>query len=209
MPAIPSTECLLELHRRLLAADPVAPAELTQHALDALADELRRGSHRIRDDCVVFDAATDAILELAKRPQAFDPARLHLWAYLKMAARGNLANILKKERRHHDRVLRFAVVELRGSAGNIEIASPSDDVADQEIARARIDALVTGPINSMSVEDLAVLRLIAAGERATGPYATILGLAHQPESEQRHFVKQAKDRLLKRLKRSVPGTLDD
>lgn len=208
MPERPSTECLLDLHRRLLAIDPVAPAELTQVAVDALAEELRQGSRRIRDDCVALDAATDAILEFAKQPRAFDPARLDPWAYLKMAARGNAANILKKEWRHRDRVFRFAEVELRGSAGNKEIARPPDEVADQEIARARLDALASGPINAMPAEDIAVLRLIAAGERATGPYATILGLADRPEHEQRRCVKQAKDRVIKRLKRSVPEELN-
>jgi len=208
MPGGISTEHLLALHRRLLAADPVAPAELAHAAIDALADELREGSRRIRDDCTALDAATDAVLEFSKQPQTYDPSRLTPWAYLRMAARRNLANTLRKESRHRNRILRFANVALHGAAGNKEVASPSTDLADQERARVRLDALSAGPICAMPAEDHAVLRLIADGERATGPFAAILGITSQPEHEQRRRVKQAKDRVLKRLTRSAPEELD-
>lgn len=199
----PPPERLTDLHRRLRAGDPIASAELAELAIHPLAQELRVGRARARDETFAIDAATDAVLDLAKRPDSYDPAVMAVWSYLCMAARRNLANLLLKERRHTGRILRFAAVELPTAARNEAPVRPLEEMADAELARKRLAALASGPMNSLSSEDLAVLRLVADGERDTGRFAAAMGCADRPREEQQRLVKQVKDRLLRRLKRSI------
>jgi hypothetical protein len=47
-----------------------------------------------------------------------------------------------------------------------------------------------------------IFRLLAEGERSTSAYAAILGVGSRPVPEQRHAVKNAKDKLYKFLRRN-------
>jgi hypothetical protein len=49
-----------------------------------------------------MQAAADAVLNYAERPERFDPARLDLEGYLTMSAQGDLLNALAKHRRHRE-----------------------------------------------------------------------------------------------------------
>ncbi len=200
---------LADLHRRLLAGDPVAPAELAELAIEPLAHELRIGKGRVRDETLSIDAATDAVLELAKRPETYDPSVMAVWSFLYMAARRNLANRLVAEGRHARRILRSGSVELREPARNEDSENPLDKLAEAESAGKGLANLASGPMDSLSSEDLAVLRLVAGGERDTARFAAVMGVADRPREEQQKLVKQAKDRLLKRLRRSASEGPDD
>lgn len=205
----PPPERLNDLHRRLLVDDPIAPAELAELTIEPLAHELRFGRGRTRDENHAVDAATDAVLDLAKHPASFIAGRMTIWSFLCMAARRNLANALLKERRHAARVLRFAAVALPPSARKEGAVTPLNELADAELAHKRLAELTSGPVSSLSPEELAVLRLVADGERDTARFAAVMGCADRSMDEQRRLVKQAKDRLLKRLKRSVSEDSDD
>lgn len=205
----PPPERLADVHRRLLAGDPVAPAELAELAIEPLAHDLSLGKRRLRDETFAVDAATDAVLDFAKRPGAYDPSAMAVWSFLCMAARRNLANRLVAERRHTGRVFRFGSVELRARVRNRDAESPLDELAEGEFARKRLADLASGPMEPLSTEDLAVLRLVADGERDTERFATVMGVADRPREEQQKLVKQAKDRLLKRLRRYASEGPDD
>lgn len=209
MASKPPPECLDDLHRRLLAGDPIAPAELAELAIEPLTQELRHGRGRQRDETHAIDAATDAVFDLSKHPESFDPSAMAVWSFLCMAARRNLANIFLKERRHAGRIFRFADVALPTSARNQGGVTPLDGLADAERAQKRLAELASGPMSSISPEELAVLRLLADGERDTVRFAVVMGCADRPVDEQRLLVKQTKDRLLKRLKRSVSEGSDE
>jgi hypothetical protein len=206
----PLPEHLAELHRRLLARDPVAPAELAESTIEPLAKELRIGTGRVRDEQLSIDAATDAALELARRAEKYDPTKMAVWSFLCMAARRNLANALLKERRHAARVFfRSAAVALPPSVRNRASVRPLDQLADAELARTRLAELASGPMSTLPPEDLAVLRLMAAGERETARFAAVIGCADRPRKEQQRLVKQVKDRLLKQLRRSASEGSDE
>src|SRR4051794_5298532 len=84
------------LHRRLVAGDATAPAELALRFLDPLIAWLR-GRNRVPQE-VCVEAAEDAWLALVKSPTTYDPARgKSLEAYLRMSAQGDLANLLRRE----------------------------------------------------------------------------------------------------------------
>jgi tRNA C32,U32 (ribose-2'-O)-methylase TrmJ len=65
--------------------------------------------------------------------------------------------------------------------------------------QARLDAQVA----ELSIEEARVFRLMREGVRDTAAYARALGIADRPRNEQKATVKQIKDRLLKRFKRSL------
>lgn len=204
MSAKPTPEHLIDVHRRLLDNDAAAPAELAELVIEPLALELMRGPKRPRDEAFAVDAATDAVLECAKDPRSFDPSRLPLWSFLRMAARRDLANRILKERRHAGLVRRYADVALPASARN-KPTDPMDGLVEAELARKQLEGLTLGPMKSLADPDLAVLRLVAEGVRDTARFAAVMGLNDQPVQEQRRLVKQAKDRILKRLKRHAAG----
>ncbi|HEX5502911.1 MAG TPA: sigma factor [Thermomicrobiales bacterium] len=200
-PPPPSAEEGRALHARLLAGDPVAPADLAAAYLDHLARWLLARNPLVRDPHFHDEAAEDALLNLIKHPGSYDPARLGLTAYLHMSARGDLLNLLSKERRHRARRADLAAVELSPVVGK-ELWDTANDPA--RIVERQADAAAPpGPtLPDLTAEEEAVLALMRDRERHNDAYARVLGLADRPIAEQRREVKRVKDRLNKRLERA-------
>src|SRR5262245_31282044 len=113
------------LHARLLARDPVAPSELADLYLPPLAAWLLRRFPQV-DPHLVEDAATDAALDTAQHPERYDPARLPLGSYLRMAARGDVLNALQKVRRRANGQTSLDAVERHGVARNVTTEGTHD-----------------------------------------------------------------------------------
>lgn len=194
------------LHRRLLAGDPLAPSDLAVAYLDALAAWLTAhnpGAHP--HECQT--AAADALLSLMKNPAAYKPELRSLQGYLRMAATGDLRNLLKSTSRHTWRSLSFEDVELSGEARKLvqEDSDPADIVARREGETPSVIGLPALPEVVQAVftqEEQQVRQLMWRGERSTAVYAAILHIADRPVEEQRREVKRMKDRLKKRLQRA-------
>src|SRR5207245_3457630 len=94
----------LHLHRRLLDADPVASSEFAVEYLGPLIAWLTRTNSRRIAPEFIEEAAGEALICLIKNPQRFDASRnrgrLPLFSYLRLAAKRDLQNLLKKEKRH-------------------------------------------------------------------------------------------------------------
>mgnify|MGYP005858100205 CR=1 FL=1 len=183
------------LHRRLMAGDPTAPADLfAAYYEDVVAWLRRQGLSLPRgvDPDVYYEAAFRALTSYAQRPSAYDPARRGLRGYLRMAARGDLLNLLERERRRA-RLLAPLDVADAAAARNRERGGPEE--------ASEAEALVARVREERPEAERRVLDLMAQGERRIAPYVEALGLAHLPGDEQRRRVKQAKDRLKKRLRR--------
>jgi len=206
---VPSPEQLAELHQLLLAGDATAPAMLAEAVLDELTRRVESHSRRTRDPQLVADAVVDAVMDFVKAPERFDPSQMGILSFLEMAARRNLSNALVSLRRQNMRILQAGAVALEESARNEKERRPLDALSRRERTRRMLDAIDAEQSKSFSPEEVAVLRLIADGERATDRYAEVLGLSDKPVVEQRRIVKQVKDRLMKRLKRSIAGIDDD
>jgi hypothetical protein len=189
-----------DLHRRLLNGDPVAPAVLARTYLGPVVQRLGATSPGVGDDTLIQDAATDALLNYAERPSQFQPARSRLFPYLVMAARGDLRNALAKQRRRqrretlHDRVEDLPLVRNLVQESSGPSPATRETVSLEEVRRA-VEAVISDPT------DRRVVQLMLNGERRTEAFAKVLGIAHLANPQQRHIVKQHKDRLKKRLER--------
>jgi hypothetical protein len=189
------------LQRRLCEGDPLAPAELCLSYLEPLASWLRDNHHTL-DESLLLTAAHEAVLGLIKRPLSCDLSKLDLFAYLRMAAVGDLRNLLRQEGRHHRRREPWNVVENGEEAGNC--SGREDDPAvlleRAELRQAAEDALRSASANWAEAERR-VLELMLRGEKRTEKFAAVLGLEGLPFAEQQEEVKRVKERILKRLKR--------
>lgn len=200
MALLPDEAFERDLHRRLLDDDPVAPAVLARTYLGPVVGRLKASSPGVGDDTIFQDAATDAILNYAERPRQFDPAKSKLFSYLVMAARGDLRNALAKQRRRERREVLHNRVEDLPPARNLvqeesEPASGAGESTSLEEVRRAVEMVITDPTDRRLVE------LMLDGERRTEAFASVLGIAHLANDQQRHMVKQHKDRLKKRLER--------
>jgi hypothetical protein len=198
-----------DLHERLLAEDPLAPTDLAIAYYQRLERWLTRTNRHV-DPHLCATAAGDAIISLSKNPSAYRPDRGSLERYLRMAAQGDLKNLLRAERRHAERRVSLEAVELSPLAGNAlrdPEADPALIVERRERLAERTASRSSAIWGRLTAVEVAVLSLMQEGERKTIRYAEALGIADLPEPEQRRVVKRAKDRLKKRLARSraAPG----
>jgi DNA-directed RNA polymerase specialized sigma24 family protein len=195
-PDWPDAATCANLHRRLAAGDPTATADFAAALLDPLVAYLWAG-HPGTDDHLFYDAAIEALLSVMRNPAVYHPERAELPAFLRMAAKGDLLNLLAKERRHQDRREPADCVELEAVAGN---SPPEDDDLPS------FDAPQFAPvIAALSEADRRVLDLMRAGERRTEAFAAVLGVTGLSAGEQQREVKRVKERIFKRLKRAGGG----
>lgn len=194
-----------DLHARLLADDPTAPADLADAYLEPLAAWLEVRYPKLHPhDCTT--AAEDAIMSLIKNPSSYRPERQQrasLLAYLRMSATAKLSNVQRAERRHSSRRANLEVVELSPTMGKYlwdEEADPAR-IAERREAVADLQAPVPLPAG-LSPQEEQVLQLMDEKERRTAVFARVLGLEHLPQAEQQQEVKRVKDRLHKRRLRA-------
>jgi RNA polymerase sigma-70 factor (ECF subfamily) len=204
---VPTEEWLNDIHERLLARDPVAPADLAANILDILIYKLSIKYYYLNDPDIIFDAASDAILSYTKNPKQFNPSKRGLLGYLQMAAEGDLKNALSKISRRQKREVISNDVELTLLGGNISLRrvfSQNEDVAldDKRKLKKAHSAMSTLFKDS---KDLKMAELILKGERSTATFATVLGLQEMSIAEQKSEVKRHKDRIKKRLERYLKG----
>lgn len=115
-----------------------------------------------------------------------------------MAARRNVSNLLRGEKRRKAREGRYgqasleSPVELYVSAGNLL----------QEDKKIRVQRPQGEAITILTdKKDQRIHELRLQGERRTQVFAQILGIDHLPTEVQRRQVKRAKDRIDKLLER--------
>jgi hypothetical protein len=132
---------------------------------------------------------------------------MELDAYLRMAATGDLRNLLRRERRHHRHRRDWESVEH--SPEPWKYLGREDDpalrlcIAEAHAeVRARVPARVWA---GLSAVERPALELLLQGEHRTEVFARACGLAHLPRAEQEREVKRLKDRVKARVKRAGGG----
>jgi DNA-directed RNA polymerase specialized sigma24 family protein len=200
-PSFPPVADGFALHLRLCDQDSTTPADVCQAYLGPLLAWLESRS-RHADPHLLQTAAQDALLAYVQRPQAYDPARLDLGAYLRMAARRDLLNLLCKERRHHRGRIPWGAVEEDEDGGNLigREEEPLVGLERAEEAEAWCQFL-RQVAEGFTEGERGVLGLLLAGERRTAAYAAVVGCGGLPGDEQEREVKRVKDRVKKRLER--------
>lgn len=184
-----------ELHERLLAQDPRAPSDLFQRYYEDLVHWLQRQFPNLApsiDGDVYYQAAFQALTSYVTNPTQYQVHRRGLRGYLRMAARGDFLNVLRREQEQARRRVPLDDVAHRLAEGNREIEQAETWDAHETIARWRAE---------MTQEEVVVLELLVQGERRTAVFAAALGIATLPQEEQQRRVKQIKDRIKKRLRR--------
>jgi hypothetical protein len=198
----PTDAQLVRLHERLLADDPVAPAELAELLLPLLRARLLGWSRTIDDPHMLPSAIGQVVAGYLSDPARFEPERGSLVAFLTMQIRGDVLNELDARRRRRQREL--------PAAAPVELEPPGRDSVVEEAALDAVDPFDMAPaaveaarqaLGEFDAMDRRLLLLMAYGVRATSAYAAVLGLSHLPVELQRKAVKQHKDRLQKRLER--------
>lgn len=207
LPEIRSTlnRRLLEIHARLLARDPIATAECAEIVLPPLKRALASIFRSVRDDALINDAAVDAYMEYVRSPERYDSQQSSLFSFLKLAAKRDLLNALRKNKKFQlARSLEEEGVELGVLSGNRPSRVSKHDQKESEIVTQIDSKERVRHIFSVVQEprDRAVLKLMMDGERKTSAFAVALGISHLSKREREHRVKQCKDRLIKYITRS-------
>ena len=204
---MPTEEWLSQIHKRLLANDPIAPADLADNVLDVLIKKLSSKYYYLHDPDIIIDAVSDALLSYIKNPKQFKPSERGLLGYLQMAAEGDLKNALSKVSRRYKKECVIDDVELTLLGGNISLRKKyvqnetflSDDKDKLKKLYSEIKTLFSDP------KDLQMAELILKGERLTATFAKLLCLEKESITVQQCAVKRNKDRIKKRIERHLKG----
>jgi len=205
---VPTEEWLREIHERLLAHDPIAPAELAEQTIDILARKLTAKYHYLNDRSLINDAVSDAILSYIKNPMQFDPSKRGLLGYLQMAAEGDLKNALSRISRRNKKEIVSDDVELTLSGGNISLRRGFIANDENTLKEKRTENIVHSAICKLfkDPKDVKIAEMIMDGERSTAAFAVVLGIRGSNDIEQKNEVKRHKDRIKKRLERYLKGS---
>lgn len=189
------------LHQRLLAGDLTASAEIAELYLPSLVEYMKARFKRVKDPHLVEMAAIDAMWNYLRRPQQYDPAKMRLESYLRMAARYDLLNLLAK---HNKEALKGRqVVELDAPGAEHEIKYEAKPRVKEQVEILaspiwqRLRELLPNPA------DLEIVLLMMEDVHETKEYAAVLGITHLSSKEQAQEVKRHKDRIKKRLQRHM------
>lgn len=189
------------LRGQLCAEDVVGASFLFRVYYLPLVEWLRERNRRL-DNGLLEEAAEQAITALIADPRTYNPERCDLFGYLRLAAAGDLKNLLRKEGRHHRHRKPWNVVEKAEADGNGfgEIEGPPALLQQAEEALAADEFLRTCS-SGWTAEEKQVLELMRCGETTTEALARVLGIEDLPFAEQQETANRVKDRLLKRLQR--------
>lgn len=194
------------LHQRLLEHDAGAVSRCCTLYIPLVHATLRRRCQAAFAH-LLEEAVDTAVFDYVKNPERYDPERLPLESYLRMAAWRDFQTLAERELRQLRRQTPLAAVELSLVGENDE---QRDDLLalPEGMTMARVwqalEQQVSDPI------DRRILRLMVIDEvRETAAYARVLGIEHWDIKRQRVEVKKVKDRLSKRLRRLGERLRDD
>ena len=199
----------LALHTRLVNGDPTASAEIAEIFLPLVVGRLAHHVAHDPDPHTAQQAAIDALVSYIQRPEQYNPNSLGLLAFLVMSAIGDQRNAADSARRRANHELEWGSGVAKGQGSpeyETEHADESDFVARIIENESNIFAWLADRIPS--VTDRSVVELMLEGVRRTEAYAIVLDITQLPLPEQVRLVKQHKDRLKARLRRSMdPETI--
>jgi len=192
------------LHQQILEGRPAAPAVLFQACRKPLLKLLNDKFGMLPGSSADLheDAAADAFMQYLKAPEKYDATRGAWITYLFQIARSRLLRLAERENRH--------LVALAGSVeldADMGYSVPADERFDPQNGLDQSDAsnLVDRARESTEFTQVErrVLDLMKKGERSTKVFAQALAIAHLGADDQRVEVKRVKDRIKKRIGRSM------
>lgn len=193
MPTAQLAARLNEIHDRMVGGSRTASRDLFLLALGPIQGYLLKTHSSLGTDDA-HDLATDAILAYLQAPGQFDPHKASLWTYLCMAAGSNAIDLLRKRGRQR--------AGLETAKQNVELcgAEANDSAYMEYSTDAQRIMRMHGARLAANEPERKLLSLLLEGENSTEAFANALGL-DPSQAATVILVKQAKDRLLLRLKR--------
>lgn len=192
---MPTEEWFSEIHRRLLEGDPTASAELAEQVIEPLTQRIAESNPGIKDQGLVTDACSDALLKYLSRPQAYDPQRRGLFGYLAMSAQGDLLNSLDSIKRKKSREKIENVVELD--------VIPRNQLSElaEKLGRDEVERQIAAVLPDRRDQEAAMM--IIDGEKATVRFAAVFGCDDADKEALERAVKRNKDRINKTMQRKL------
>ena len=186
----PNSEIESALCRRILAGDPVAPADLFAHFVEPLMSAIR---HDLRCDAEnARDSSIDALFDYLHSPSAYSPNRGRLCTFLTQIAKHKAVDRIRARSAEVRREQEFSsLVEVRESAPN--------DKMERSVEAGKLWRMIEQVIEDE--QDRLAIALILDGERSTEALANTLGIQAATPLERRREVKRHRDRLMKIVER--------
>ena len=204
MPASePSRPWQIQKHQQILNQDsPTAFAQLSEIALPYLVASLQQEFRQVEPH-LHETAAIDCLLTYYAAPEKYNPEKLSLFAYLRMAARHDLLNAIDRNNRQKRPLLSIdePTIQSQLVESDVQVNSFSLDKWLGNDANSGRRTLLQNFEATLDSTDRQLFLLMLNGVRETEPYAEIMQLDMLPLTEQRSAVKRAKDRLTKKLSR--------
>lgn len=191
-----------QLHQRVLRQDVTAFAELCEAALPHLVTFLRQRFPQY-DAHLHETASIDCLMLYRLRPEQYDPQQLSLFAFLRMAARSDLLNMLDKNGRREKRLVDINNPTIQPLLPSEDTIAEAHDIDNWLARHTRLtrQQLLQSLENELTRTDKELILLMLDGIRDSRPYALAMGISHLDTGQQRAEVKRAKDRLTKKLQR--------
>lgn len=202
IPLPPSDAEGLRLYQALGSPVPTATADFARAYLPHLAGWLQATNRRVSAD-LCDEAAVETLYNFLAASTRFDADRSKsLLGFLRLSARRDLLNLLRREARHKHDGLEENAVELAPSSGKYSGKVPGPlqllcDQEDEEERRLFLEKLRA----TLNESEQRVLELMLDGVRGTQRYVEAMAVADLPLPEQRQQVKRVKDRINKRAQR--------
>lgn len=189
-------------HHRILTGEATAFAELCEIALPHLVEFLRSGFPRV-DSHQHEMIAIDTLLSYHAKPTRYDPTQLPLFAYLRMAARGDLLNAIDKKQRQERPLQNIDAPHIQPHLPQQELLTETgqlDEWLQEHTTLSRL-AIMRALENELDAVDQEILLLMLEGVRDSEQYAVVMNISQLDNQSQRAEIKRAKDRLNKKLRR--------
>jgi RNA polymerase sigma-70 factor (ECF subfamily) len=196
----PSPEEEMLLHQRLLEHDPLAYFDVFPMYMERIAKKLEGIGY---DVDVARDAALETVLAYRKKPERYDPRKVHLFTYIMGMARHKAVDRWRSVRAQAQRDKKQGDVELL-------LRTPKDQVEKMETyvrVRQLVELLEEGGV--LNERDQAILRLFLMGEGSTEEVAKALRLPPMSKEDRQLEAKRHRDRLMKLLERFGKEDSDD
>lgn len=191
------------LHLLLLDGDLTATAQIAETFMPLIVNQLRRRFSNLPDPDLIDTAVEDAFINYFNHPAQYDPTKLHLVGYLRMAANGDLLNLLKQNKKNANDLRVGKIVELDASTAEHEVEIPDDFDLEGWVFNRQSPVWEWLPQLFPDPTDQEIILLMLEGVRETEVYANALGISSHLISEQAALVKRHKDRLKKKLQRNL------
>jgi DNA-directed RNA polymerase specialized sigma24 family protein len=185
---------LNEIHDQMIAGSRTASRDLYHAALRPLMGFLASQFPSLSDDAL-YDLASDAMMIYLTSPQGCDTSKSSLWSFLCRIAKADAIDLLRKTTNRDQLLSEKADTDVEFWATRAK-----DVFRDEDAIDARHIMKLHGHRLAKNNSEARVLVLMLNDENKTSAYAEALGLdPGSPDIER--TVKQAKDRMLLRLKR--------